>query len=368
MGNIQNSKYEIIKPGIEYNDRILYRIRAKKDFGYVCAGNLGGWIENEYNLDEDGWCWIFKEAKVFGNARVIGNALVYDRALVYGEAKIMDDSLVEDEAKVFGNAKVMGHANIKGYSSVYDNAIISGEAQVLDHAQVFNDAKITDYAKIHDHTTIAGSAFVGGRAKIYDNAKIYGNARVEDNVEIYDDAEVYENAKVYDSAYIFGNAKIYGNSQVFDEACVYGYSRVKGNAEVYNEQRIVFGIVDHDIRKYKDWKSAIYHLFGTYPVNRKIILYIPVNKDFSMVNNSTIILKPDQLINAKEYGQSYISFSYEYDIRVYPDLPDEQFDEIYYKYFIVAVEIDISDIVDISSDSVWAKKARVIDVVGPIRK
>ena len=42
----------------------LHRIEAAEDFGCVKAGELGGWIESEKNLSQDG------NARVCGNARV----------------------------------------------------------------------------------------------------------------------------------------------------------------------------------------------------------------------------------------------------------------------------------------------------------
>lgn len=40
----------------------LHRIRALKDFGVVCAGDIGGWIEKESNLSHEGNCWVYGEA------------------------------------------------------------------------------------------------------------------------------------------------------------------------------------------------------------------------------------------------------------------------------------------------------------------
>ena len=54
----------------------LHRIRAVVDFGFIKAGDLGGWIEKEENLSHS------------GNARIYGNARICDNAKIYGNAKI----------------------------------------------------------------------------------------------------------------------------------------------------------------------------------------------------------------------------------------------------------------------------------------
>lgn len=48
----------------------LFRIRALVAFGNVEAGELGGYVEKEENLNDAGDAWVFDDAWVSGNARV----------------------------------------------------------------------------------------------------------------------------------------------------------------------------------------------------------------------------------------------------------------------------------------------------------
>ena len=64
----------------------LFRIKALMEFGDVKAGDLGGYIEKEENLDHDGDAWVYGNAEVCGNARVCGNAEVCGNAKVCGNA------------------------------------------------------------------------------------------------------------------------------------------------------------------------------------------------------------------------------------------------------------------------------------------
>lgn len=45
----------------------LYQIEALKDFSDVKSGDLGGWIEKESNLSQEGNCWVSGNAMVYGN-------------------------------------------------------------------------------------------------------------------------------------------------------------------------------------------------------------------------------------------------------------------------------------------------------------
>ena len=86
----------------------LHRIRALVDIARygVKAGDLGGWIEKEANLDQEGDAWVSGEARVFGDAWVYGEALVYGEARVSGEARVFG------EARVYGDAWVYGEAQL----------------------------------------------------------------------------------------------------------------------------------------------------------------------------------------------------------------------------------------------------------------
>ena len=60
----------------------LFRIKALIEFGNVKAGELGGFVEKEENLNHEGNAWVYGNAEVYGNARVYGNASVCDDARV----------------------------------------------------------------------------------------------------------------------------------------------------------------------------------------------------------------------------------------------------------------------------------------------
>lgn len=83
-----NRKYEFTGETRNWIGRTLHRIRAVRDFGDVKAGDLGGWIEKESNLSNDGNAWVYGDARVSGNAEVYGDAWVYGNAWVSGNALV----------------------------------------------------------------------------------------------------------------------------------------------------------------------------------------------------------------------------------------------------------------------------------------
>lgn len=69
-------KYELTEETKVFYGTTLHRIRAKKAFGNVAQGELGGWIKKEENLNQDGEAWITGRARVDGEARVNSSELV----------------------------------------------------------------------------------------------------------------------------------------------------------------------------------------------------------------------------------------------------------------------------------------------------
>ena len=84
-----NNKYEFTGDTLVADDgAVLHRIKALVSLADVDAGDLGGWIEKEENLDSSGDAWLHGDAQVYGNARVSGDAQVYGNARVSGDAQV----------------------------------------------------------------------------------------------------------------------------------------------------------------------------------------------------------------------------------------------------------------------------------------
>ena len=162
----ERKKYRLMDETITIAGVTLYRIQAMRDFGNVRKGDRGGFIQSENNLSHEGSCWVYENAKVYGDAEVSENALVYENAEVCGAAW------------VYGNTMVCGNAIVSEKAKVYGNAIVYGNARVCGYAKVCGDAEVFGYAMIY------GDAWVYGNALVYGDAWISGNAEICGNVDI----------------------------------------------------------------------------------------------------------------------------------------------------------------------------------------
>lgn len=133
-----------------------YRIRALQDiprYG-VKAGDLGGFVQSDYNLSQYGDCWIgdeglvaFKsqvtnDARVCGFASLYGNATVVDNALVTGNAIISDYAWVGGSTRVYGDALVVDNACLEDNARVFGKALVSGETILRDNVRVGENVKM----------------------------------------------------------------------------------------------------------------------------------------------------------------------------------------------------------------------------------
>lgn len=166
-------KYEFTDETLNYDGHILHRIKRLSD------DKIGGWIEKEENLSQDGDCWVNGTAKIYEYARIYGNAQVNGQVNVCGCAEI------------YGNAKVYGsiYQYISDYAQIYGNAQVY-YSEVSGHAKVYDNAKVYDWAWIYDRAKVFGNAQIYGRARVYDDAQVYGETKVLGYVSINGDMKI----------------------------------------------------------------------------------------------------------------------------------------------------------------------------------
>ncbi len=133
----------------------FYRIRALKDFSNVKAGDLGGWIESERNLSQNGDAWVFGNAWVYGNAQVSGNARVCDDAQVFGNAWVCGD------AQVYDNAQVCGDAWVSGNARVFGNARVRQTSDYLTIGPIGSRESFTTFYRTENGVSVSCGCFCG---------------------------------------------------------------------------------------------------------------------------------------------------------------------------------------------------------------
>ena len=156
-------KYSLTKNKKVWCGKTLFQIKAEVNFGNVSKGDLGGYIEKESNLSQDGNAWVSGNAQVSGDARVSGDAWVS------------------------GNARVSGNAWVSGDAWVSGNAWVSLKASFTKGWFIGGD----DSGKITDITEKTGSAY-------WKNQYVLGDYEI---TPIEDEKKEVETLKIGDKTY-----------------------------------------------------------------------------------------------------------------------------------------------------------------------
>ena len=155
-------KYEIIKTDtMEVDFHQVYRIKN------VNTGELGGYIENEDNLSQEGNCWVHRNAIVYGRARVCDNAQIMDCAKVCGD-RFSGDIIVYNNARVREKAKVRCNAKVFHNADIFGEAIVEGSAEVSENAQVYDKSQVYGWVKVKGNSKICGKTQINNHSEVID--------------------------------------------------------------------------------------------------------------------------------------------------------------------------------------------------------
>ena len=176
-----DKKYELTTETKEINGYTVYRIKALKSFKTIIdrkvnKGDLGGWVESENNLSQDGKCWLFDDAAGYGNSRRAGNSVGYNNS------------------RQFGNSRQYDNSRQYGDSRQYEDSCQSGDSEQ------------------------------------YGNSRQYGFSRQYGNSRQYGYSEQYGNSHQYGSSRQYGYSRQYGNSLQFSNSRQSGDSWQCGNS------------------------------------------------------------------------------------------------------------------------------------------
>ena len=143
-----NKKYELTDETMNLSkDVTLHRIRALIDVREdVKKGDIGGWIQEEVNLDQDDTSWVYDNSMVFNRGRVLGNATVKNNSVVYDGAIVQGDTYIE-YTKAYGNTNIRDNVKCLDYNDLHN--VDARDNSVLTRANLY-DVMITDNATVTD--------------------------------------------------------------------------------------------------------------------------------------------------------------------------------------------------------------------------
>lgn len=149
----------------------LHRIRALQDVGdQVKAGDLGGFVESESNLETDpsDGAWIFDDAIAAGDAYVDRDACLRGDAIACDRAYISKGSVMSGHSRAEDNAYLRG-------ASMTGKGLASGNAQIIHDPHTMGTPILSGNCKVYG--TIQGDVRVTGSAVILPCEEVRNDTR-----------------------------------------------------------------------------------------------------------------------------------------------------------------------------------------------
>ena len=171
-----NRKYEItdiVHPKYPW----LHRIRALQDVREnVHAGDLGGFVQSEENLSQEGSCWIFD------------NAIAAEESCVSGNADLRDFSCARGSAVICGESQIHQNATVKD-CAIVTAGCIGGNAHIAGNAEVRANCATGCVPVVSDDVSVYGE--LGGNIEVHKNSVILPGNKIDnpttDAIHIYPD-------------------------------------------------------------------------------------------------------------------------------------------------------------------------------------
>lgn len=151
---MSQKKYEITEithPKYPWLHRIRARCQVNEQVG---PGALGGYVQTEDNLSQDGTCWI------------------YDQAICCEEA------VVEDDGRMFDGAVARGSALISVDARMFERAVAEGNSSFFS-GELKEDARLSGNAVVN-RSDNGLSPLIGRKSNVY--GSVCGWFVVNDNI------------------------------------------------------------------------------------------------------------------------------------------------------------------------------------------
>lgn len=107
--------------------KFTYEVNGVK--AIVNKGDIGGYIESEDNLSQEGNCWVEGDSFVTDNAKVMGDAVVCSNSVLADNAVIKDHAFVGDNTTLRCDSMLSDYASVGGGEEYKDITLDGNESE-----------------------------------------------------------------------------------------------------------------------------------------------------------------------------------------------------------------------------------------------
>lgn len=152
-----------------------YRVIAKKNYrNGVNAGDKGGIVTGEHNLQDEGW--VSYDSYILDNAVVKDLAVVEGKSLVTNNAVVSSSAIITGGVSMFDSTQITDSARLSGDINVFDDVLVKNNALVVStgNMSLYLSGKtlIRDWTIMHAYGAIKGGRFAS-------NARVNGQVNLD---------------------------------------------------------------------------------------------------------------------------------------------------------------------------------------------
>ncbi len=230
---------------------VLHQIIAKRDFGDIKAGTLGGFLEDTRNLSQSGNCWLtpgavcYNEASISGNAFVTGQVKLFGRAMAGSDCVIEEFAILNANCYVGGRARIGLHSFLSGVATASDDCVVrclpirrkSGRLlpHMTDMAEIRDRAKLLEHGSIRHKGVARGDSTVRGSARILEEGSISAFAIAQGRSTISGKGWASGHCILGASSRLTNNAVAFGSCRIGGRSLITGSAQVGGTEVIHDE-------------------------------------------------------------------------------------------------------------------------------------
>ena len=142
-------KYKLTENTISIYGKTLYQIQSLCSFSSIEKGDLGGYLEHEDNLSQEGSCWAGPNAYIMDQATLEHNSLaaglspnnpliIKDNAWLSGASVVLGEGIIQDQVCVAEHTFIKGEIYLSDNVSLYGHTFLKGEARMSSQGVTIN--------------------------------------------------------------------------------------------------------------------------------------------------------------------------------------------------------------------------------------
>ena len=156
----ETKKYELTSETKVIWGTTVHRIKRLSD------NLLGGFVESESNLSQEGSCLIY------------GNAVAMNNSMMSGNSEMSENSKMTGNSMMYGNSEMSGNSRMTGNSMMTENSSMSGNSRMSGNSKMSENSKMSGNSMMTGNSEMSGDSRMTGDSRMSGNEALSGKMKL----------------------------------------------------------------------------------------------------------------------------------------------------------------------------------------------